>query len=72
MDPRDERIYEEAAALWRALHDDEAPAPAPAPADAAALLDLITGNLPAVTYERLCSPWLRTSTITWPRPEKGD
>jgi hypothetical protein len=68
MDRRDERIYEEAAALWRALHDGEAPGPA----DAAEILDLITGTLPAVTYERLCSPWLRSSTITWPRPEKSD
>ena len=64
MQRRDERIYEEAAALWRELHIDGTPAPG----DAVAILDMITGALPNVAYERLCSPWLRSSTITWPRP----
>ena len=68
MDGRDERIYEEAAALWRELHHDGSPLPA----DTATILDLITGTLPNVAYERLCSPWLRASNVTWPRPPKRD
>ena len=64
MSGRDERIYEEAAALWRALHGDAVPAPT----DSRAILDQITGTLPDLSYERLCSPYLRPSTITGPKP----
>ena len=68
MDGREERIYREAAALWRELHGDSAPPPA----DSEALLDIIMGDLPAADYERLCSPWLRPSTITGPKARKAD
>ena len=68
MSGRDERIYEEAAALWRALHGDAAPAPP----DPRTILDQITGALPDVSYDRLCSPHLRPSTIVGPkRAEKS-
>ena len=63
MSGRDERIYEEAAALWRALHGDATPAPA----DPHAIFAQITGALPDVTYDRLCSPFLRPATITEPK-----
>jgi hypothetical protein len=68
MDVREERIYLEAAALWRELHGDAAPPPA----DSEALLEIIMGGLPAVDYERLCSPWLRPSTISGPKTRKAD
>jgi hypothetical protein len=66
MDGRDERIYEEAAALWRELHDDAEPVDG----DGAKILDLITGTLPEVGYDRICSPYLRPSTITGPKTRK--
>jgi len=65
MSGRDERIYQEAAALWRELHGDAAPAPT----DAETLLQMITVSLPDVSYDRLCSPYLRPATITGPKIE---
>jgi hypothetical protein len=59
---RDERIYEEAAALWRQLYG----APPP-PGDGAAILGWIVGHLPDPSYERLTTPHLRPSNITFPR-----
>jgi len=63
MKSRDERIAEEAAALWRELFDGQPP---PA-ADGAAVLESITGKLPNLRYDRLRSPFLRPSLITRPR-----
>ena len=63
MKSRDERIAEEAAALWRELFDGQPPPGA----DGASVLKAITGRLPNVRYERLRSPFLRPSLITWPR-----
>ena len=62
MEDREERIYEEAAALWREVFA-EAP---PRRADGATLLAIITGNLGDVSYARLRSPFLRASTIAGP------
>jgi hypothetical protein len=63
MTSRDQRIYEEAAALWRELFDK----PLPAVSSGAELLDLITRGLADPNYDRLRSPYLRPSTITMPR-----
>ncbi len=67
MTSRDERIAEEAAALWRELFGD-----APPPdADGADLLELLTGSLPDLSYDRMRSPYLRPSMITGPRGRDG-
>jgi hypothetical protein len=60
---RDERIYEEAAALWRELFGE----PPPIRADGAVMLDIIMKSLPERPYERLASPYLRPSQIAGPR-----
>jgi hypothetical protein len=62
MKSRDERIAEEAAALWRELFGA-----APPPADGPSMLKVITGRLPDVRYDRLRSPFLRPSMIARPR-----
>ncbi|HEY0436529.1 MAG TPA: hypothetical protein VGC92_07815 [Phenylobacterium sp.] len=64
MSGRDEQIYREAAALWRELHGEDPPPPG----DSAAILAMITGSLPDVSYSGLCSPYLRPTTITAPSP----
>ena len=66
MDGQDSRIYEEAAALWRALYDEQPPEQ-----DGSTLLDMITQRLPATEYERLRSPFLRPSTIVGPRRDEA-
>ena len=63
MSTRDERIAEEAAALWREVFGG---APPPG-ADGAAMLGVITGALPDLSYDRLRSPYLRPSLISGPR-----
>ena len=65
MTSRDERIAEEAAALWRELFGGSPPPMA----DGASMLGAITGKLPDLRYERMRSPFLRPSLITLPRPE---
>ncbi len=62
MQPRDQRIYDEAAALWQAVFG----APPPPDADGSELLQRITDSLPASGYRRMISPFLRPSTITGP------
>ena len=63
MEGRDDKIYEEAAALWRELFAE----PPPLRADGSAMLDMITKGLPQKTYDRLVSPFLRPSQIAGPR-----
>jgi hypothetical protein len=64
MTSRDERIFEEAAALWRELFRESPPAGV----GGAELLELIARNLPDPNYyDRIRSPYLRPSTITMPR-----
>jgi len=60
MSTREERIYEEALALWQVLSDDPAPE-----ADAATLLEAAIVRAGAETYERIQSPWLRARVMTW-------
>ena len=63
MTSRDQRIYEEAIALWGELFD----VPPPAAVDGAELLEMITRGLGDPNYHRLRSPFLRPSTITMPK-----
>ena len=62
MPGREDRIYEEAAALWRRLYGEPPP-----PMDGPHILDVILGDLPASEYERLSTPHLRASNITFPK-----
>ncbi|MBX3483620.1 hypothetical protein [Phenylobacterium sp.] len=59
---RNERIYEEAAALWRQLYGEPPPA-----GGGAELLDLIVGGLPDPSYSRLATPHLRPANICFPK-----
>lgn len=63
MNGRDDMIYEEACALWRALYN-EAP---PADADGGMLLEAISRGGPVMDYDRLHSVHLRAANITRPR-----
>jgi hypothetical protein len=63
MSGREDRLYEEASALWRSLYGK----PPPRGADGSRLLDLILGDLPEPGYLRLSSPHLRPSAITFPK-----
>lgn len=67
MDGREQRIYEEASALWREVFG-ESPPPR---IDGEAMLELITHSLTEVSYDRLRSPHLRPSTITGPKRSGG-
>lgn len=64
---RDERIYEEAVALWRELYGE----PPAIQADGGTMLDVIMRSLPEVNYERLRTPHLRPSNITMPTGMPG-
>ena len=63
MSARQTRIKAEADALWRELCDE----PAPAAAEGGEMLDLLLRGLPAVDYERLASPHLRRSELSFPK-----
>lgn len=60
---REDRIYLEAAALWRELFAD----PPPEGASGEALLDIITRRMPDARYDRLKTPHLRPANIAMPR-----
>lgn len=66
MASREQRIYEEAAALWREVFNE----PPPARTNGSAMLEIITRRLGDVTYDRLRSPHLRPSTIAGPGQPK--
>ncbi|HEV2532678.1 hypothetical protein [Phenylobacterium sp.] len=63
MKNRDQRIQDEAAALWRELFGE----PPPIRADGPTMLDAITRSLPQRDYDRLASPHLRPAQIDRPR-----
>jgi len=63
MRDREQKIQDEAAALWRELYGE----PPPIRADGGTLLDVIMRSLPERGYERLASPHLRPSQIDGPR-----
>ena len=67
MATRDQRIYDEAAALWHEIFD----APPPASLDGPAMLDIITRHLGEMTYNRIRSPYLRPATIAGPGQPKA-
>lgn len=60
---REDRIYEEAAALWRQLYGE----PPPREAGGTDILGMIVGGLPDADYNRLQTPHLRPSNITFPK-----
>jgi hypothetical protein len=62
MEPREQLIYNEAAALWREVFGEEPPLRA----DGSTLLAIITRCAGPPPYERLHSPHLRASTIAGP------
>jgi hypothetical protein len=62
MENRDQRIYQEAAALWREVFGNAPPVRVGGPK----LLEIITTNVSEVSYDRLRSPYLRPSTIAGP------
>jgi hypothetical protein len=68
MNPRDKRIYDEAAALWRQVFGE----PPPILADGATMLDIITRSLPEQSYDRLRTSQLRASNIAFPAPARAD
>ena len=63
MNGRKQRIKTEASSLWRELYD-EAP---PAGADGSEMLDIMLKRLPPTSYDRLNSPYLRRSNLSWPK-----
>ena len=67
METREDHIYQEAAALWRALFH-EAP---PERASGSTLLEMIARGAPIASYERLNSPYLRPSNISEPKPPEN-
>jgi hypothetical protein len=63
MSAREERIEAEAAALWRELYRE----PAPATADGREMLEEMLRRLPPAEYERLASPHLRRGGLSFPK-----
>ena len=68
MQGREQRIYEEASALWREVFG-EAP---PLRVDGPTMLEIITRCSGELAYERLRSPFLRPGTITGPGHPKDE
>lgn len=62
MNTREQKIHEEATALWRELFG-ETPA---ASTEASALLDRLMESLPEKGYDRLRSPFLRPAAVSSP------
>ena len=60
---REDRITDEAAALWRELYGE----PPPIKADGAMMLGIITRSLPEKGYDRISSHHLRPTEIVMPR-----
>jgi hypothetical protein len=67
MASREQRIYEEAAALWREIFDE----PPPPRVGGTAMLEIITRSLGDISYNRMRSPHLRPSTIVGPHQPRG-
>jgi hypothetical protein len=62
MESREQRVQEEASALWRELFGESPPLRM----DGSTMLDIITRCVDDASYERLRSPYLRPSTIVGP------
>jgi len=63
MASRDQRVYQEAAELWRELYGE----PPPKGADGRAVLEALLKRQDALNYERLNSPHLRRGGLTYPK-----
>jgi hypothetical protein len=68
MENRDQRIYEEASALWRELFNE----PPPRRTNGPRMLGIIVSKVGKPSYNRLRSPYLRPSTIVGPVQPKDD
>jgi hypothetical protein len=66
MTGREQRIYEETAALWRELFGE----PPPIKTDSGVMLDVLLRALPEQAYDRIASPHLRPSQISRPKGSK--
>jgi len=64
MPGREDKIYQEAAALWQQVYG-EAP---PRGMDGGVMLERLMNRLPESRYARFQSHYLRASNITFPRP----
>lgn len=60
MPVRRDRAYDEAVALWSAVSEEPPPV-----GDAAEILQAALERSSVAGYERLHSPWLRDSTLTF-------
>jgi hypothetical protein len=67
MSARTARIEAEAAALWRELYGE----PPPAEAEAGDMLDLMLQRMPAISYDRLNSPFMHRSGVSWPKRSRA-
>jgi hypothetical protein len=63
MSARAAQIEAETAALWRELYGESPPAEA----DAAEMLEIMLQRMPAISYDRLSSPYMRHSAVSWPK-----
>lgn len=62
MSSRKQRVEAEAVALWRELYDE-----APPDLDGHDMLDMMLKRLPPASYDRLNSPHLHRSGVSWPK-----
>lgn len=62
MTARDQKISEEAAALWLQLYRE----PPPPETDGRVLLQMILQGLPHTSYGRLVTPHLRPAAVVFP------
>lgn len=67
MSTRTARLEAEAAALWRELYGE----PPPAEADAGEMLDIMLRRMPAISYDRLSSPYMHRAAVSWPKRSGG-
>jgi hypothetical protein len=63
MPGRDDKIYQEAAALWRQVYGESPPRGI----DGGDMLERLMHKLPETRYARFQSRHLRASNITFPR-----
>lgn len=63
MASRDQRVYREAAELWRTIYGE----PPPKGVDASEVLDALLKGQEAPGYERFASPHLRRADVIHPR-----
>jgi len=68
MTEREQRLHDEASALWREVFG-EAP---PLRMDGATMLEIVTRCVDEVSYNRVYSPFLRPSTIVGPAQPRDD